>query len=245
MFSMTRQRFSVAGLIATLALVFAMGGGAWAAKKYLITSTSQIKPSVLKKLKGKTGPAGPVGTAGPAGSAGPVGPVGPAGANGKDGVSPTTTAFTGAKGGCTDGGVEVKSASPTTFVCNGEEGEPGPTEFEGPLPKGETLRGTWAVAVTAGGSAATGISFPFPLASEPTFRFVKEGQEGVEHATECPGTAEAPEATEGNLCIYVRIATGNLGTASTLPPLNNGAALFFAGGTADAVGVGSWAVTAG
>ena len=40
--------------MATLALIFAMSGGAYAASHYLITSTKQIKPSVLGHLKGKT-----------------------------------------------------------------------------------------------------------------------------------------------------------------------------------------------
>lgn len=47
------RRLSYANVTATLALVIALGGGtAWAAHTYLITSTSQIKPSVLKKLRG-------------------------------------------------------------------------------------------------------------------------------------------------------------------------------------------------
>jgi len=47
-----RRRFSYANVAATLALVFSMSGGALAANHYLINSTKQIKPSVLKKLKG-------------------------------------------------------------------------------------------------------------------------------------------------------------------------------------------------
>ena len=48
-------------IIACLALFLAMGGGAWAAQKYVITSKSQIKPSVLDQLKGERGPKGPKG----------------------------------------------------------------------------------------------------------------------------------------------------------------------------------------
>ena len=50
-----RRRLSYANVTATLALVFAMSGGALAANHYLITSTKQINPKVLKKLTGKTG----------------------------------------------------------------------------------------------------------------------------------------------------------------------------------------------
>ena len=59
-----RRRLSYANVVATLALIFAMSGGALAANHYLIKSTSQISPKVLKKLKGNTGPAGPQGKEG-------------------------------------------------------------------------------------------------------------------------------------------------------------------------------------
>ena len=62
-----RRHVTYANVVATLALLFAMSGGALAAKRYLITSTKQIKPSVLKKLRGAQGPrgaAGPKGTNG-------------------------------------------------------------------------------------------------------------------------------------------------------------------------------------
>ena len=90
MFSTLRTRFGLPGVIATAALVFAMTGGAFAAK-YLITSTKQIKPSVLKALKGN---------AGPAGAPGAQGPQGPAGANGAQGATGAAgpTGATGAKG---------------------------------------------------------------------------------------------------------------------------------------------------
>jgi hypothetical protein len=82
-----------ANVVATLALVFAMAGGAAAASHYLITSTKQISPKVLKQLKkpgakGTTGPAGPAGPAGAAaanGSAGAAGKEGPQGAQGPEG----------------------------------------------------------------------------------------------------------------------------------------------------------------
>jgi hypothetical protein len=76
-----RKHLSYANVVATFALVFAMSGGALAAKHYLINSTGQISPKVLKKLKatGKLGPAGAAGARGPAGA------TGPAGAEGREG----------------------------------------------------------------------------------------------------------------------------------------------------------------
>ena len=74
---------SFASVVVVLALVFALGGGtAWAAHRYLITSTSQIKPSVLNKLRGRNGKNGTNGAIGPQGATGPQGAVGPQGATG-------------------------------------------------------------------------------------------------------------------------------------------------------------------
>jgi hypothetical protein len=78
-----RPRPSYANVAATLALVLALGGGtAWAAHHYIISSTHQIKPSVLKKLRGKRGRSGAAGADGTNGTAGPTGPTGPTGATG-------------------------------------------------------------------------------------------------------------------------------------------------------------------
>jgi len=75
-------RLTYANVVATVALVFAMSGSAVAANTYLIKSTKQIHPKVLRALKGRTGPAGKPGLPGPAGAVGargPAGPTGPAG----------------------------------------------------------------------------------------------------------------------------------------------------------------------
>ena len=71
-FAPMRKRLSYAQVAATLALVFSLSGGAFAANRYLITSTSQIKPSVMKKLRSGNhrGPAGPEGKTGPSGPEG-------------------------------------------------------------------------------------------------------------------------------------------------------------------------------
>jgi hypothetical protein len=74
-----RRHLNYANVVATLALLFAMSGGALAAHHYLISSTKQIKPSVLKSLKGNTGKTGPAGPGGPAGKEGTPGKEGPPG----------------------------------------------------------------------------------------------------------------------------------------------------------------------
>ena len=45
-----REKITYANVAATLALVFAMSGGALAAKHYLVTKTNQISPTVLKSF---------------------------------------------------------------------------------------------------------------------------------------------------------------------------------------------------
>ena len=82
-----KARLTYANVTATLALVFAMSGGAIAAKHYLLSSTSQIKPSVLKKLRGATGVAGTPGAPGGPGREGPQGKQGEAGKTGERGPS--------------------------------------------------------------------------------------------------------------------------------------------------------------
>jgi hypothetical protein len=85
MFSAIRRHLSYANVAATLALLFSMTGGALAAKHYLINSTKQINPKVLKALKGSNGRSGSNGLNGSKGPTGPQGAKGEAGPNGKEG----------------------------------------------------------------------------------------------------------------------------------------------------------------
>jgi hypothetical protein len=72
--------------IAVVALLFSLSGVGLAASKYMITSTSQIKPSVLKSLRGARGAAGVNGSVGATGPTGATGPAGAAGASGAAGA---------------------------------------------------------------------------------------------------------------------------------------------------------------
>jgi hypothetical protein len=93
MLKITAGRLSYANVTATLALVLSMSGGAVAASHYLINSTRQINPRVLKRLRGNTGPPGPPGAAAPTAQVGLVVPSGTPGARGEIGPAGTARAF--------------------------------------------------------------------------------------------------------------------------------------------------------
>ncbi|HEX3615482.1 MAG TPA: hypothetical protein VHU61_03015 [Solirubrobacteraceae bacterium] len=64
------KRPSASLIVATCAVFIALCGGAVAASRYLITSTKQISPAVLKKLE-KVGPKGAAGAPGASGTFSP------------------------------------------------------------------------------------------------------------------------------------------------------------------------------
>jgi hypothetical protein len=223
MFTRIRKRFTYANVAMTLALVFAMSGGAWAASKFVITSTKQIKPSVLKQLQGKTGPVGPAGAggpAGPAGAAGAKGENGAPGANGKDGAPGESVAASEVKTSETAcaklGGSKFAAGGKETLACNGKEGSP--WTAGGTLPHGKSETGNWVAAPvhTENGVQevlSSSISFPIPLKEGLSnagceekkapcqVHFILPGQSGTEG---CSGTIKAePKAEPGNLCVLV------------------------------------------
>jgi hypothetical protein len=215
MVSKVTKRFTYANVAMTLALVFAMSGGAYAAKHYLITSTKQISPSVLKTLKGAgpRGLQGPQGSPGATGPAGPIGPSGPQGSEGKagsagqNGTSVTSVQLKASDAACKkEGGSEFTAAEgQKTIACNGS-----PWTAGGILPKGSSETGQW-VALGEGKKAsepvAASISFAVPLTaglSEAHVHLIKVGEEGKEFAEECPGTVAEPKAKSGSLCVYTK-----------------------------------------
>jgi hypothetical protein len=223
MFSRISKRLTYANVAATLALVFAMSGGAYAASKYLITSTKQIKPSVLASLKGKNGAAGPAGAQGAAGPLGPAG-VGGAqgakgenGANGKEGIqgkegtagkegkageSVANTALVAKNVNCAEGGSEFTVGGKHTYACNGS-----PWTAGGTLPSGATETGTWTFfahnLITPEVLEEAAISFPIRLPGTGNAFLLNESETlGKTGTGGCTGTFTNPTAPEGTLCVY-------------------------------------------
>ncbi|HWY18938.1 MAG TPA: hypothetical protein VNY27_09550 [Solirubrobacteraceae bacterium] len=204
MFSIARRRLTYANLAITATLLFAMTGGAYAAKRYLITSTSQISPKVLKTLKSTPGAPGTPGTPGTAGANGPQGPQGPKGE-------------TGLKGETGGAGAPGAPGKP------GEKGPEGsPWTAGGTLPSGKTLTGDWVMSGNPTGTGApfgsitTSVSFGIPLAASPVVKYVKAPTEEEEELGKfptapagCTGNATEPGAEKGHLCVFARSENNN------------------------------------
>jgi hypothetical protein len=166
------HRLSSAHVIAVIALVLALGGGAYAAarigakdiergavRSYHIKDGTIARRDLDRALRlslGRRGPAGPRGSAGPQGPRGATGPRG----------------FTGPRGATGPAGA-----------------------FPDALPSGHTIRGTYLV----GSDGETAVSFVVTLASAPATTIVPAGSAAT---PECPGSAAAPTATAGHLCVY-------------------------------------------
>jgi hypothetical protein len=256
MFNRIHQKLGTAGfIISIVALVAALGGGAYAANSALSGKQKKEVEKIAKKYAGKPGAPGAAGPAGPAGSKGDAGAAGTNGTNGTagtNGTSVTNTAVPTGNAKCEErGGTEFKVGGAATFACNGQTG------FTETLPSEKTETGTWAASsiVTISGhapeslNAQVPISFSIPLESALDENHVKIASTDT---TDCPGSAAVPLAKAGFLCVYVG---GEEGTVFISPPhkADNGN---FEGG-ADTSGAimtvefeggsfanGTWAVTA-
>ncbi len=240
---------SPATIIATIALVFSMSGASFAAGHYLITSTSQIKPSVVRQLqhgtaaKVITGPSGLQGPAGPQGSpgtqgAGSVGPAGLKGAEGPQGASGAT----GAPG--TEGKEGPKGDT-------GAEGEPGPAGTAGAtvLASGESESGVYGTRVEGTGSTwlVDSLQFPIALSAPIAEGRIIANERGEAVNPECPGPGKA---APGFLCIY-EYEWGGTRPPNVTNPEGQGSStgtrgviLFWPLRNSSAVNYGTWTLTA-
>lgn len=214
MLSRFKRQFGIPGVIAVVALVFAMTGGAIAARHYIAGPVARgdhvAAASKQKVVRGPRGPRGPEGPAGPQGAAGQGlrGPEGPAGPKGPEG---------------------------SPWLAGG-------TLPSGKTETGTWVAGVLAAEVEPGkGLGGSSISFGIRLALPPTVLLIGKEKEGTEHAAECPGTVGLPLATKGNLCIYTAEDQGLALTESFA--FVGGALLKFKGAPSKAA-AGTWAVTA-
>jgi hypothetical protein len=213
-----QDRVGTAGLIvAMVALVAAMGGGAYAASGALTGKQKKEVEKIAKKYAGKpgapgangtngaTGPAGGAGAKGDVGTKGEKGDKGDPGTPGKNGESVEAVAVPTGQTTCGGNGGTVIEPQEVP-VCNGSPW------VVGGLPSGKSETGTWAFGALA---AATNpvyvpVSFTVPLEAGKTVgvHFVnalgeeEEGGAGTGPATVCLGTFKVPTAPAGVLCVY-------------------------------------------
>ncbi len=108
------------------------------------------------------------------------------------------------------------------------------------LKSGQTLRGMFDV----GGMevARGGVSYQFPLLNPPTVTMLKPGETNANCAGLGGGNQQTPQATPGNLCVYVTEEVGTPGMA-----VEHSSRLGFGlktSGSGDVAISGQWAVTA-
>lgn len=227
-----REPFGKAGLtVATVALVMALIGGAYAAGGLTKSQEKQVT-KIAKKYAGKPGATGAAGTNGTNGKDGAAGAAGTAGTSVT--VSESESAIEGHCNGTTSGGLggsKFVAGTTKTYACNGKEGSP--WTAGGTLPKGASESGTWAVSGTPvnyfNGSfhgllapISFGIALPAPLNNEVNcdqpgepvcvahLIGPEEGEGEPKEATaiqegECTGTFMEPGAGEGHFCIFVTV----------------------------------------
>lgn len=271
MYSRLHRKLGTAGLVvAIVALVAALSGAAIAAGGLTSQQEKQVT-KIAKKYAGKQGPQGNPGATGATGATGAPGAkgdkgdpgsAGGAGPAGKSVVIGTATAGecpgSNPAGGAT---VEVEGSGSKKKICNGKEGSP--WTAGGTLPGGKTETGVWVAGQgPAFGGWRVPISFSIPLAGDLAASKVHyinvAGKEVIDEfgteqtSTACHGTAAAPSADIGHLCVYggeesslfgfteaifkVDGATKGASTAGAILQLfllNN-----------EAYGAGSWAVRA-
>lgn len=128
---MLRKHFNATTIIAIVALVFAMTGGAYAVTSKggggnaVIAAKKKSKKPAVKGVVGPRGPEGKQGPAGPEGKEGKQGTEGKAGAAGANGTSVTIASLAAGNANCALGGAEFTGTGGPGYACNGAEGKAG------------------------------------------------------------------------------------------------------------------------
>jgi Collagen triple helix repeat (20 copies) len=211
-----RLRVLTLVLVSVLAGAF-LAGGAWAASQYVITSTAQIKPSVLAKIEkaarpaanASRGDAGPIGATGPAGapgSAGVPGSAGPPGAIGATGVAGAIGA-TGVAGAIGATGVAGATGPTGVAGATGATGVAGPDIFAEQL---ATTAQTAAEQIGTNNSGSYTTVTPAQLASiDPTIRIYPGAGSAYISAAFGTVTSFAVTATSTNGDTYTIMRAAN------------------------------------
>jgi hypothetical protein len=257
-----RERVGSAGLIvAIMALVLAVAGGAYAAGGGLSAKQKKEVEKISKKFAGKPGAQGAPGASGKDGSNGTNGATGKDGVAGAAGKSVKVTAASPLQ--CNElGGVVVeREAEPASAkeVCNGEEGSP--WTAGGTLPAGATETGSWVFINNESAEKEVYVALSFPIkllttlsASKVHFESEANFSDFDEAGSEtigCEGTTAEPKAPKGNLCVYGNVnvfnasfaAIRNIGNGSSAASLAGALLVFERVGAGEAFGSGSFAVT--
>jgi hypothetical protein len=269
--SKLRPKLNYSNAIATIALFVALGGAAVAAgipkhsvgpkqlKRGAVTTAALRKAAVTSGklapksvVNGKLGPnsVGPGNIGNGAITSAKIGDGAVIASSIKNGVITTNKLQKGA----VTGEKLAANAVGTTNLANGSvtlgKLAPEVTPLLGTLKSGQTLRGTFDVgstAVAVAEEARSAISYQFPLLASPAVTVLKKGQTSANCSGLGTGVAQTPQATAGNLCVYITEEV-NVDATTPLSAENNTRLGFGLAAKSAAAGAyyayGQWAVTA-
>jgi hypothetical protein len=119
-------------------------------------------------------------------------------------------------------GLTVPNATNATHATNADHATSADSApLPSTLPTGQTERGSFAAIddiSAANQGAASAITWPIPLAADPVVHIIPPSGTPP---TGCSGSVSNPQASSGNLCIFVAFKGVPDGTITTLNPEDN------------------------